>query len=152
MEEQKLGEMETMKKYRKFFAGVCVLVLLLLAGYGLVNARGIADSIWMKSRWNLNFPVMDAEIQYRDFWSGYYVYECSDREEKKVISSLFRQTPTESWISDIVGDLESLNVSSSDFPPFDRIDYCVRKQVRDSKIVILLDSTDHMLYRYSSSG
>lgn len=142
--------METMKKYRKFLAGVCVL--LLLVGYGLVNAHDIADSIWMKLRWNLNFPVMDAEIQYKDFWSKYYVYECSDREVQKVISSLFRQTPTESWISDLVGDLEGLNVSPSDFPPFERIDYCVRKQVRDSKIVVLLDSTDHMLYRYSVDG
>lgn len=143
------GETETMKKYRVFLTGVCLF--LVITGCLLWNVHGITDSLWMKVRWNLNFPVMVADKEYRDWWTEYRIYECSDREERIVKSSLFPQTPTESWVSDIVKDLKNLNVSEEDYPSFSTIDYCIRKQVRDSKLVILLDSADNILYLYKCS-
>ena len=68
------------------------------------------------------------------------------------MSSLFEQTLTDAWISDITDSLENMNIDPSDFPPFEKIDYCTRKQIRDSGIVLLLASSANTLYLYSRSG
>ena len=131
---------------------VMVCLLLLVTGYCLLNFNGIVNSIWMKSRWNLNFPVMQNKTKYSDLWTDYRIYECSDHEEQVIMSSLFEQTLTDAWISDITDSLENMNIDPSDFPPFEKIDYCTRKQIRDSGIVLLLASSANTLYLYSRSG
>ena len=140
-----------MRKKRNIYL-VMACLLLLVTGYCLLNLDGIVNSIRMKSRWNLNFPVMECETKYNDLWTDYRIYECSDREEQVIMSSLFRQTPTDAWISDITSSLENMNINPSDFPPFEKIDYCTRKQVRDSQLVLLLDSSANTLYFYTCSG
>ncbi|HIS25476.1 MAG TPA: hypothetical protein IAA57_01000 [Candidatus Pullilachnospira intestinigallinarum] len=131
---------------------VMVCLLLLVTGYCLLNFNGIVNSIWMKSRWNLDFPVMEYKTKYSDLWTDYRIYECSDHEEQVIMSSLFEQTLTDAWISDITDSLENMNIDPSDFPPFEKIDYCTRKQIRDSGIVLLLASSANTLYLYSRSG
>ncbi len=95
---------------------------------------------------------MECEKEYRDMWCSYRIYDCSDREERLLRTSLFEQSPTDAWISDITASLENMNINPSDFPPFGKIDYCTRKQVRDSQLVLLLDSSANTLYFYTCSG
>ena len=140
-----------MRKKRNIYL-VMACLLLLVTVYCIMNFNGIVNSIWMKSRWNLDFPVMECEKEYRDMLCSYRIYDCSDREERLLRTSLFEQTPTDAWISDITVSLENMNIHPSDFPPFGAIDYCTRKQVRDSKIVLLLDSSANTLYSYRCSG
>lgn len=137
---------------KKILCLTAICLGLLMTGYCLLNFSGIVNSIRMKSRWSLNFPVMECETKYNDLWTDYRIYECSDREEQVIMSSLFRQTPTDAWISDITSSLENMNINPSDLPPFEKIDYCTRKQVRDSQLVLLLDSSANTLYFYTCSG
>lgn len=147
----KIQRRRTVEKKRNIYL-VMACLLLLVTGYCLLNLDGIVNSIWMKSRWNLDFPVMECEREYRDMWCSYRVYDCSDREERLLRTSLFEQSPTDAWISDITSSLENMNINPSDFPPFEKIDYCTRKQVRDSQLVLLLDSSANTLYFYTCSG
>ena len=137
---------------KKILCLTAICLGLLMTGYCLLNFSGIVNSIRMKSRWNLNFPVMECETKYSDLWTDYRIYECSDHEEQVIMSSLFEQTLTDAWISDITDSLENMNIDPSDFPPFEKIDYCTRKQIRDSGIVLLLASSANTLYLYSRSG
>ena len=85
-----------MRKKRNIYLVMACLLLLVTVYCCIMNFNGIVNSIWMKSRWNLDFPVMECEKEYRDMLCSYRIYDCSDREERLLRTSLLsrhRRTP-----------------------------------------------------------
>lgn len=127
---------------------ILVLVLLMMFAFILISKK-IMNSIWFKTRWDINFPFVESYYTVDDMWESYNIYSCSENDKKVLKTSLYKQKPTKYWEEEITGYLENLNVDPVMYPSFSEVDYCIRRQKGDAELIMLMSSSQDMLYVYT---
>lgn len=126
---------------------ILVLVLLMMFAFILISKK-IMNSIWFKTRWDINFPFVESYYTVDDMWESYNIYSCSENDKKVLKTSLYKQKPTKYWEEEITGYLENLNVDPVMYPSFSEVDYCIRRQKGDAEPIMLMNSSQDVLYVY----
>ena len=126
---------------------ILVLVLLMMFASILISKK-IMNSIWFKTRWDINFPFVESYYTVDDMWESYNIYSCSENDKKVLKTSLYKQKPTKYWEEEITGYLENLNVDPVMYPSFSEVDYCIRRQKGDAELIMLMNSSQDVLYVY----
>lgn len=124
-----------------------VLVLLMMFAFILMNKK-IINSIWFKIQWGINCPFVESYYTVDDMWESYNIYSCSENDKKVLKTSLYKQKPTKYWEEEITGYLENLNVDPVMYPSFSEVDYCIRRQKGDAELIMLMNSSQDVLYVY----
>ena len=127
---------------------ILVLVLLMMFAFILISKK-IMNSIWFKTRWDINFPFVESYYTVDDMWESYNIYSCSENDKKVLKTSLYKQIPTKYWEEEITGYLENLNVDPVTYPSFSEVDYCIRRQKGDAELIMLMSSSQDVLYVYT---
>ena len=127
---------------------ILVLVLLMMFAFILISKK-IMNSIWFKTRWDINFPFVESYYTVDDMWESYNIYSCSENDKKVLKTSLYKQKPTKYWEEEITGHLENLNVDPVMYPSFSEINYCIRRQKGDAELIMLMNSSQDVLYVYT---
>ena len=112
-------------------------------------SKKIMNSVWYKMQWNINFPFVESYYTVDDMWESYNIYSCSENDKKVLKTSLYKQIPTKYWEEEMIGHLENLNVDPVMYPSFSEIDYCIRRQKGDAELIMLMSSSQDMLYVYT---
>ena len=97
------------------------------------------NSIWFKTRWDINFPFVESYYTVDDMWESYNIYSCSENDKKVLKTSLYKQKPTKYWEEEVTGYLENLNVDPVMYPSFSEVDYCIRRQKGDAELIMLMN-------------
>ena len=126
---------------------ILVLVLLMMFAFILISKK-IMNSIWFKTRWDINFPFVESYYTVDDMWESYNIYSCSENDKKVLKTSLYKQKPTKYWEEEITGYLENLNVDPVMYPSFSEVNYCIRRQKGDAELIMLMNSSQDVLYVY----
>ena len=126
---------------------ILVLVLLMMFAFILISKK-IMNSIWFKTRWDINFPFVESYYTVDDMWESYNIYSCSENDKKVLKTSLYKQIPTKYGEEEITGYLENLNVDPVMYPSFSEVDYCIRRQKGDAELIMLMNSSQDVLYVY----
>ena len=126
---------------------ILVLVLLMMFAFILISKK-IMNSIWFKTRWDINFPFVESYYKVDDMWESYDIYACSENDKKVLKTSLYKQKPTKYWEEEITGYLENLNVDPVMYPSFSEVDYCIRRQKGDAELIMLMNSSQDVFYVY----
>ena len=126
---------------------ILVLVLLMMFAFILISKK-IMNSIWFKTRWDITFPFVESYYTVDDMWESYNIYSCSENDKKVLKTSLYKQKPTKYWEEEITGYLENLNVDPVMYPSFSEVDYCIRRQKGDAELIMLMNSSQDVLYVY----
>ena len=126
---------------------ILVLVLLMMFAFILISKK-IMNSIWFKTRWDINFPFVESYYTVDDMWESYNIYSCSENDKKVLKTSLYKQKPTKYWEEEITGYLENLNVDPVMYPSFSEVDYCIRRQKGDAELIMFMNSSQDVLYVY----
>ena len=124
---------------------ILVLVLLMMFAFILISKK-IMNSIWFKT--DINFPFVESYYTVDDMWESYNIYSCSENDKKVLKTSLYKQKPTKYWEEEITGYLENLNVDPVMYPSFSEVDYCIRRQKGDAELIMLMNSSQDVLYVY----
>ena len=127
---------------------ILVLVLLMMFAFILISKK-IMNSIWFKTRWDINFPFVESYYTVDDMWESYNIYSCSENDKKVLKTSLYKQKPTKYWEEEITGHLEYLNVDPVMYPSFSEVNYCIRRQKGDAELIMLMNSSQDVLYVYT---
>lgn len=127
---------------------ILVLVLLMMFAFILISKK-IMNSIWFKTRWDINFPFVESYYTVDDMWESYNIYSCSENDKKVLKTSLYKQKPTKYWEEEITGHLENLNVDPVMYPSFSEVNYCIRRQRGDAELIMLMNSSQDVLYVYT---
>ena len=127
---------------------ILVLVLLMMFAFILMSKK-IINSIWFKTQWDINFPFVESYYTVDDMWESYNIYSCSENDKKVLKTSLYKQKPTKYWEEEITGHLENLNVDPVMYPSFSEVDYCIRRQNGDAELIMLMNSSQDVLYVYT---
>lgn len=127
---------------------ILVLVLLMMFAFILISKK-IMNSIWFKTRWDINFPFVESYYTVDDMWESYNIYSCSENDKKVLKTSLYKQKPTKYWEEEVTGYLENLNVDPVMYPSFSEVDYCIRRQKGDAELIMLMNSSQDVLYVYT---
>lgn len=127
---------------------ILVLAALMIFSFILMSKK-IMNSVWYKMQWNINFPFVESYYTVDDMWESYNIYSCSENDKKVLKTSLYKQIPTKYWEEEITGHLENLNVDPVMYPSFSEIDYCIRRQKGDAELIMLMNSSQDVLYVYS---
>ena len=127
---------------------ILILVLLMMFAFILISKK-IMNSIWFKTRWDINFPFVESYYTVDDMWESYNIYLCSENDKKVLKTSLYKQIPTKYWEKEMIGHLENLNVDPIMYPSFSEIDYCIRRKRGDAELIMLMSSSQDMLYVYT---
>ena len=127
---------------------ILVLATMMIFSF-LLMSKKIMNSAWYKMQWNINFPFVESYYTVNDMWESYNVYSCSENDIKVLKTSLYKQKPTKYWEEEITGHLEDLNVDPVMYPSFSEIDYCIRRKKGDAELVMLMSSSQDMLYVYT---
>ena len=127
---------------------ILVLVLLMMFAFILISKK-IMNSIWFKTRWDINFPFVESYYTVDGMWESYNIYLCSENDKKVLKTSLYKQIPTKYWEEEMIGHLENMNIDPVMYPSFSEINYCIRKQKGDAELIMLMSSSQDMLYVYT---
>ena len=127
---------------------ILVLAALMIFSFILMSKK-IMNSVWYKMQWNINFPFVESYYTVDDMWESYTIYSCSENDKKVLKTSLYKQIPTKYWEEEMIGHLENLNVDPVMYPSFSEIDYCIRRQKGDAELIMLMNSSQDVLYVYS---
>lgn len=127
---------------------ILVLVLLMMFAFILISKK-IMNSIWFKTRWDINFPFVESYYTVDDMWESYNIYSCSENDKEVLKTSLYKQKPTKYWEEEITGHLENLNVDPVMYPSFSEVNYCIRRQKGDAELIMLMNSSQDVLYVYT---
>lgn len=127
---------------------ILALVLLMMFAFILISKK-IMNSIWFKTRWDINFPFVESYYTVDDMWESYNIYSCSENDKKVLKTSLYKQKPTKYWEEEITGHLENLNVDPVMYPSFSEVNYCIRRQKGDAELIMLMNSSQDVLYVYT---
>lgn len=127
---------------------ILVLVLLMMFAFILISKK-IMNSIWFKTRWDINFPFVESYYTVDDMWESYNIYSCSENDKKVLKTSLYKQKPTKYWEEEITGHLENLNVDPVMYPSFSEVNYCIRRQKGDAELIMLMNGSQDVLYVYT---
>ena len=126
---------------------ILVLAALMIFSFILMSKK-IMNSVWYKMQWNINFPFVESYYTVDDMWESYNIYSCSENDKKVLKTSLYKQKPTKYWEEEITGHLENLNVDPVMYPSFSEVDYCIRRQKGDAELIMLMNSSQDVLYVY----
>ena len=137
-------------RMRKRIIITVVLVALMIFVFILMSKK-IMNSVWYKTQWNINFPFVEAYYTVDDMWESYNIYLCSENDKKILKTSLYKQIPTKYWEKEIIKYLKNLNVDPIMYPSFSEIDYCIRRKNGDAELIMLMSSSQDMLYVYACS-
>ena len=110
--------------------------------------KKIINSIWFKIQWGINCPFVESYYTVADMWESYNIYSSSENDKKVLKTSLYKQKPTKYWEEEITGYLENLNVDPVMYPSFSEVDYCIRRQKGDAELIMLMNSSQDVLYVY----
>lgn len=135
-------------RMRKRIIITVVLVALMIFVFILMSKK-IMNSVWYKTQWNINFPFVEAYYTVDDMWESYNIYLCSENDKKVLKTSLYKQIPTKYWEKEIIKYLKNLNVDPIMYPSFSEIDYCIRRKNGDAELIMLMSSSQDMLYVYA---
>lgn len=135
-------------RMRKRIIITVVLVALMIFVFILMSKK-IMNSVWYKTQWNINFPFVEAYYTVDDMWESYNIYLCSENDKKILKTSLYKQIPTKYWEKEIIKYLKNLNVDPIMYPSFSEIDYCIRRKNGDAELIMLMSSSQDMLYVYA---
>ena len=135
-------------RVRKRIIITVVLVALMIFVFILMSKK-IMNSVWYKTQWNINFPFVEAYYTVDDMWESYNIYLCSENDKKILKTSLYKQIPTKYWEKEIIKYLKNLNVDPIMYPSFSEIDYCIRRKNGDAELIMLMSSSQDMLYVYA---
>ena len=135
-------------RMRKRIIITVVLVALMIFAFILMSKK-IMNSVWYKTQWNINFPFVEAYYTVDDMWESYNIYLCSENDKKILKTSLYKQIPTKYWEKEIIKYLKNLNVDPIMYPSFSEIDYCIRRKNGDAELIMLMSSSQDMLYVYA---
>ncbi len=135
-------------RMRKRILITVVLVALMIFVFILMSKK-IMNSVWYKTQWNINFPFVEAYYTVDDMWESYNIYLCSENDKKILKTSLYKQIPTKYWEEEIIKYLKNLNVDPIMYPSFSEIDYCIRRKNGDAELIMLMSSSQDMLYVYT---
>lgn len=135
-------------RMRKRILITVVLVALMIFVFILMSKK-IMNSVWYKTQWNINFPFVEAYYTVDDMWESYNIYLCSENDKKILKTSLYKQIPTKYWEEEIIKYLKNLNVDPIMYPSFSEIDYCIRRKNGDAELIMLMSSSQDMLYVYA---
>lgn len=135
-------------RMRKRIIITVVLVALMIFVFILMSKK-IMNSVWYKTQWNINFPFVEAYYTVDDMWESYNIYLCSENDKKILKTSLYKQIPTKYWEEEIIKYLKNLNVDPIMYPSFSEIDYCIRRKNGDAELIMLMSSSQDMLYVYT---
>lgn len=127
---------------------ILVLVALMIFSFILMSKK-IMNSVWYKMQWNINFPFVESYYTVDDMWESYNVYSCSENDIKVLKTSLYKQIPTKYWEEEMIGHLENMNIDPVMYPSFSEINYCIRRQKGDAELIMLMSSSQDMLYVYT---
>ena len=127
---------------------ILVLAALMIFSFILMSKK-IMNSVWYKMQWNINFPFVESCYTVDDMWESYNIYSCSENDKKVLKTSLYKQIPTKYWEEEMIGHLENLNVVPVMYPSFSEIDYCIRRKKGDAELIMLMNSSQDVLYVYS---
>ena len=127
---------------------ILVLVLLMMFAFILISKK-IMNSIWFKTRWDINFPFVESYYTVDGMWESYNIYLCSENDKKVLKTSLYKQIPTKYWEEEMIGHLENMNIDPVMYPSFSEINYCIRRQKGDAELIMLMSSSQDMLYVYT---
>ena len=133
---------------RKRIIITVVLVALMIFVFILMSKK-IMNSVWYKTQWNINFPFVEAYYTVDDMWESYNIYLCSENDKKILKTSLYKQIQTKYWEKEIIKYLKNLNVDPIMYPSFSEIDYCIRRKNGDAELIMLMSSSQDMLYVYA---
>ena len=112
-------------------------------------SKKIINSIWFKIQWDINFPFVESYYTVDGMWESYNIYSCSENDKKVLKTSLYKQKPTKYWEEEITGHLENLNVDPVMYPSFSEVNYCIRRQKGDAELIMLMNSSQDVLYVYT---
>lgn len=135
-------------RMRKRIIITVVLVALMIFVFILMSKK-IMNSVWYKTQWNINFPFVEAYYTVDDMWESYNIYLCSENDKNILKTSLYKQIPTKYWEKEIIKYLKNLNVDPIMYPSFSEIDYCIRRKNGDAELIMLMSSSQDMLYVYA---
>ena len=98
---------------------------------------------------NINFPFVESYYTVDGMWESYNIYLCSENDKKVLKTSLYKQIPTKYWEEEMIGHLENMNIDPVMYPSFSEINYCIRRQKGDAELIMLMSSSQDMLYVYT---
>ena len=133
-------------KKRILITGVLVALIMFVF---ILMGKKIVNSIWFKTQWDINFPFVESYYTVDGMWESYNIYLCSENDQKVLKTSLYKQKPTKYWEEEITGHLENLNVDPVMYPSFSEINYCIRRKKGDTELIMLMSSSQDMLYVYT---
>ena len=133
-------------KKRILITGVLVALIMFVF---ILMGKKIVNSIWFKTQWDINFPFVESYYTVDGMWESYNIYSCSENDKKVLKTSLYKQKPTKYWEEEITGYLENLNVDPVMYPSFSEINYCIRRKKGDAELIMLMSSSQDMLYVYT---
>ena len=111
--------------------------------------KKIVDSIWFKTQWDINFPFVESYYTVDGMWESYNIYLCSENDKKVLKTSLYKQIPTKHREKEIIKYLKNSNVDPTMYPSISEINYCIRRQKGDAELIMLMSSSQDMLYVYA---
>ena len=133
-------------KKRILITGVLVALIMFVF---ILMGKKIVNSIWFKTQWDINFPFVESYYTVDGMWESYNIYLCSENDKKVLKTSLYKQIPTKYWEEEIIKYLKNLNVDPIMYPSFSEIDYCIRRKNGDAEPIMLMSSSQDMLYVYT---
>ena len=98
---------------------------------------------------NINFPFVESYYTVDGMWESYNIYLCSENDKKVLKTSLYKQIPTKYWEEEMIGHLENMNIDPVMYPSFSEINYCIRRKKGDAELIMLMSSSQDMLYVYT---
>ena len=120
-------------KKRILITGVLVALIMFVF---ILMGKKIVNSIWFKTQWDINFPFVESYYTVDGMWESYNIYLCSENDKKVLKTSLYKQIPTKYWEEEM-------------YPSFSEINYCIRRQKGDAELIMLMSSSQDMLYVYT---
>ena len=126
-------------KKRILITGVLVALIMFVF---ILMGKKIVNSIWFKTQWDINFPFVESYYTVDGMWESYNIYLCSENDKKVLKTSLYKQIPTKYWEEEMIGHLENMNIDPE-------INYCIRRKKGDAELIMLMSSSQDMLYVYT---
>ena len=124
-------------KKRILITGVLVALIMFVF---ILMGKKIVNSIWFKTQWDINFPFVESYYTVDGMWESYNIYLCSEND---------KQIPTKYWEEEMIGHLENMNIDPVMYPSFSEINYCIRRKKGDAELIMLMSSSQDMLYVYT---
>lgn len=103
-------------------------------------------AIWIN--WNIRLPLAESIYTYEESKITYQIYHLSTNEKKRIEKQLIKQKPSEIWKNKVAEELDYIDIPRKKQPPFDKVDYCIKKVDGLSYIYVFYESLTSKIYVY----